>query len=134
MVGAAACRRFHAGRRRRLARLTRTATAVAGARSRLDPRRRRAAAGERAGVPLRPGRRAFLGGALAAGGDILGWSSQGDINAGRGSKSTIICTPPKRVYDHWGNVTSSSDMPSTGAGRRVAAAAPPASARSAARG
>ena len=89
---------------------------MAGARSRLDPRRRRAAAGERAGVPLRPGRRAFLGGALAAGGDILGWSSQGDINAGRGSKSTIVCTPPKRVYDHWGNVTLSSDVPSTGAG------------------
>ena len=50
------------------------------------------------------------------GGDILGWSSQGDINAGRGSKSTIVYTPPKRVYDHWGNVTLSSDVPSTGAG------------------
>ena len=50
------------------------------------------------------------------GGDILGWSSQGDINAGRGSKSTIVYTPPKRVYDSWGNVTLSSDVPSTGAG------------------
>ncbi|WP_258194652.1 filamentous haemagglutinin family protein [Janthinobacterium sp. PAMC25594] len=50
------------------------------------------------------------------GGDILGWSSQGDINAGRGSKSTIVYTPPKRVYDNWGNVTLSSDVPSTGAG------------------
>ncbi|WP_454774654.1 filamentous haemagglutinin family protein [Janthinobacterium tructae] len=50
------------------------------------------------------------------GGDILGWSSQGDINAGRGSKSTIVFTPPKRVYDNWGNVTLSSDVPSTGAG------------------
>ena len=50
------------------------------------------------------------------GGDILGWSSQGDINAGRGSKSTIVYTPPKRVYDNWGNVTLASDVPSTGAG------------------
>ena len=50
------------------------------------------------------------------GGDILGWSSQGDINAGRGLKSTIVYTPPKRVYDNWGNVTLSSDVPSTGAG------------------
>ena len=50
------------------------------------------------------------------GGDILGWSSAGDINAGRGSKSTIVYTPPKRVYDNWGNVTLSSDVPSTGAG------------------
>ena len=50
------------------------------------------------------------------GGDILGWSSEGDINAGRGSKSTIVYTPPKRVYDNWGNVTLSSDVPSTGAG------------------
>ena len=50
------------------------------------------------------------------GGDILGWSSTGDINAGRGSKSTIVYTPPKRVYDNWGNVTLSSDVPSTGAG------------------
>jgi len=50
------------------------------------------------------------------GGDILGWSSQGDINAGRGSKSTIVYTPPKRVYDGWGNVTLASDVPSTGAG------------------
>jgi len=50
------------------------------------------------------------------GGDILGWSSTGDINAGRGSKSTIVYTPPKRMYDNWGNVTLSSDVPSTGAG------------------
>ncbi|MGK5060963.1 filamentous haemagglutinin family protein [Janthinobacterium sp. LB3P112] len=50
------------------------------------------------------------------GGDILGWSSTGDINAGRGSKSTIVYTPPKRVVDNWGNVTLSSDVPSTGAG------------------
>jgi filamentous hemagglutinin family protein len=50
------------------------------------------------------------------GGGILGWSAEGDINAGRGSKTTVVYTPPKRVYDSWGNVTLSSDLPSTGAG------------------
>lgn len=50
------------------------------------------------------------------GGGILGWSAQGDINAGRGSKTTVVFTPPKRVYDTWGNVTLSPTVPSTGAG------------------
>ena len=50
------------------------------------------------------------------GGSILGWSATGDINAGRGSKTSVMFTPPKRVYDQWGNVTLSSDVPSTGAG------------------
>ena len=50
------------------------------------------------------------------GGAILGWSAEGDINAGRGSKTTLVYTPPKRVYDQWGNVTLSSNVPSTGAG------------------
>ena len=50
------------------------------------------------------------------GGAILGWSAQGDINAGRGSKTTVVFTPPKRIYDRWGNVTLASDVPSTGAG------------------
>ncbi|MGJ7524717.1 filamentous haemagglutinin family protein [Variovorax sp. GB1P17] len=50
------------------------------------------------------------------GGGILGWSAEGDINAGRGSKTTVVYTPPKRVYDAWGNVTLSSQVPSTGAG------------------
>ncbi len=50
------------------------------------------------------------------GGDIFAWSEQGDINAGRGSKTTILYTPPKRVYDQWGNVTVSSQVPSSGAG------------------
>ncbi|MFC3555128.1 filamentous hemagglutinin family protein [Alcaligenes endophyticus] len=31
------------------------------------------------------------------GGDILAWSAQGDINAGRGAKTTQIFTPPRRV-------------------------------------
>ncbi|WP_296560729.1 filamentous haemagglutinin family protein [Pigmentiphaga sp.] len=50
------------------------------------------------------------------GGDILAWSARGDINAGRGSKTTVVYTPPRRVYDAWGNVELSSDVPSTGAG------------------
>lgn len=50
------------------------------------------------------------------GGDILAWSAEGDINAGRGSKTTVVYTPPKRVYDNYGNVTMSPQVPSTGAG------------------
>lgn len=50
------------------------------------------------------------------GGSILGWTAQGDINAGRGSKTTVVYTPPKRVYDNWGNVGLSPSVPSTGAG------------------
>ncbi len=50
------------------------------------------------------------------GGDIFAWSEQGDINAGRGSKTTVLYTPPKRVYDQWGNVTLSPQVPSSGAG------------------
>jgi len=50
------------------------------------------------------------------GGDILAWSAQGDINAGRGSKTTQIYTPPKRGYDAYGNVTLSPQVPSSGAG------------------
>ncbi|MBX9800086.1 MAG: filamentous hemagglutinin family protein [Burkholderiaceae bacterium] len=50
------------------------------------------------------------------GGDILAWSDRGDINAGRGSKTTLVYTPPKREYDQWGNVKLASNVPSTGAG------------------
>jgi filamentous hemagglutinin family protein len=50
------------------------------------------------------------------GGDILAWSNKGDINAGRGSKTSIVFTPPLRRYDDVGNVRITSDVPSTGAG------------------
>jgi len=50
------------------------------------------------------------------GGGILGWSAQGDINAGRGSKTTLVYPPASRVYDAFGNVTLSPTAPSTGAG------------------
>ncbi|MGO4685639.1 filamentous haemagglutinin family protein [Hyphomicrobium sp. 2TAF46] len=50
------------------------------------------------------------------GGNILAWSAEGDINAGRGSKTTVLYTPPKRVTDNYGNVTLSPQAPSSGAG------------------
>ena len=62
------------------------------------------------------------------GGNVIAWSANGDINAGRGSKTTVVYTPPKRVYDRWGNVTLSSDVPSTGAGIATLAPIPEVSA------
>lgn len=50
------------------------------------------------------------------GGSILAWSAEGDINAGRGSQTTVVHTPPRRIYDAWGNVSLSPQVPSTGAG------------------
>ncbi len=50
------------------------------------------------------------------GGNILGWSATGDINAGRGSKTTVLFTPPRRNYDNYGNVTLAPVVPSSGAG------------------
>lgn len=50
------------------------------------------------------------------GGDILAWSATGDINAGRGAKTPVVYTPPRRVYDDIGNVTLSPTLPSQGAG------------------
>ncbi|NMG33633.1 filamentous hemagglutinin N-terminal domain-containing protein [Azoarcus sp. TTM-91] len=50
------------------------------------------------------------------GGNILAWSAEGDINAGRGAKTTIVYTPQRRVYDEIGNVSLSPSTPNTGAG------------------
>ncbi len=50
------------------------------------------------------------------GGSILGWSEQGDINAGRGAKTTVLFTPPRRTYDQWGNAMLAPQVPSSGAG------------------
>lgn len=50
------------------------------------------------------------------GGDITAWSAEGDINAGRGAKSTIIYTPPRRTVDAYGNVRLAPVVPSSGAG------------------
>ncbi|QYC10700.1 filamentous haemagglutinin family protein [Brevundimonas nasdae] len=50
------------------------------------------------------------------GGDLFMWSATGDINAGRGSTSTAVYQPPRRVYDNLGNVTLSPPTQNTGAG------------------
>ena len=50
------------------------------------------------------------------GGGILAWSATGDINSGRGSKTTVLFTPPRRVYNAYGEVTISPSVPSSGAG------------------
>ncbi|WP_197488242.1 filamentous hemagglutinin family protein [Bordetella ansorpii] len=50
------------------------------------------------------------------GGHVLAWSAEGDINAGRGAKTTVVYTPPRRVYDAVGNVALSPTVPSSGAG------------------
>lgn len=50
------------------------------------------------------------------GGSILGWSEEGDINAGRGAKTTVLFTPPLRTYDDYGNVRLAPQVPSSGAG------------------
>ena len=50
------------------------------------------------------------------GGGIQIWSAEGDINAGRGSKTTQVYTPPRLVYDGVGNMRLSPNTPSTGAG------------------
>ncbi len=50
------------------------------------------------------------------GGDITIWSAQGDINAGRGAKTTSVFAPARRVYDDYGQVTLSPTVPTSGAG------------------
>ena len=51
------------------------------------------------------------------GGNILIWlSSDGEINAGRGSKSTVLSAPIGISYDNYTNVTLSPTVPSSGAG------------------
>jgi hypothetical protein len=50
------------------------------------------------------------------GGGITLWSARGDINAGRGAKTTVVYTPPRVVYDDLGNVSLSPQVPSSGAG------------------
>ncbi|WP_158231291.1 filamentous hemagglutinin family protein [Bradyrhizobium sp. C9] len=58
------------------------------------------------------------------GGNILAWSATGDINAGRGSKTTTIFTPPLLSQDSYGNVTLSPAAPSSGAGIAALASIP----------
>jgi hypothetical protein len=50
------------------------------------------------------------------GGNIVIWSATGDINAGRGSKGTVIFTPPGINYDNYADITLAPTVPSSGAG------------------
>jgi hypothetical protein len=50
------------------------------------------------------------------GGNIVIWSAGGDINAGIGSKGTVIFAPPGIVYDNYTDVVLSPTVPSSGAG------------------
>jgi filamentous hemagglutinin family protein len=50
------------------------------------------------------------------GGSIVIWSATGDINAGRGSKGTVIFTPPGINYDNFADITLAPTVPSSGAG------------------
>jgi hypothetical protein len=50
------------------------------------------------------------------GGDILIWSSHGDINAGKGKQISIVTRPPNTLYDLWADMTEIPATPQTGAG------------------
>jgi filamentous hemagglutinin family protein len=50
------------------------------------------------------------------GGDIMMWSTNGDVNAGKGKKTSIVTSPPQVTYDSYGNVTKSPVTPQTGGG------------------
>ena len=50
------------------------------------------------------------------GGGILIWSADGDINAGRGAKTTVVSSPPQIAYDDFGDITLAPTVPATGAG------------------
>jgi filamentous hemagglutinin len=50
------------------------------------------------------------------GGDILIWSSHGDINAGKGKQTSIVTRAPNTLYDLYANMTEIPATPQTGAG------------------
>jgi filamentous hemagglutinin family protein len=50
------------------------------------------------------------------GGSILVWSSQGDINAGIGARTTVVYTPPTFTYDATGAIDELAAAPTNGAG------------------
>jgi filamentous hemagglutinin len=53
------------------------------------------------------------------GGDITIWSDQGNINAGRGSKTTVSATPPKLIDMGGGNFQLVFQPPAVGSGIRA---------------
>jgi hypothetical protein len=50
------------------------------------------------------------------GGNIVIWSSEGDINAGIGAKTTVVYNPPVLIYDNEGDVTETPPANTSGAG------------------
>ncbi len=58
-----------------------------------------------------------------SGGDILIWSSEGDIDAGRGAKSAIAAPPPEYSFDDSGNLVVTFPPVVSGSGIRTAATA-----------
>ncbi|MGY3488769.1 filamentous hemagglutinin [Bradyrhizobium sp. USDA 4011] len=50
------------------------------------------------------------------GGDILMFSTNGDLNAGKGKQTSIVTSPPLVVYDQYGGATKTPNTPQTGAG------------------
>lgn len=58
------------------------------------------------------------------GGSIQMWSAQGDINAGVGSKTSVIYQPPIVSYDEAGGLTFSPSAPTSGAGIATLASVP----------
>jgi filamentous hemagglutinin len=50
------------------------------------------------------------------GGDILMFSTDGDLNAGKGKKTTLVTSPPQFTVSPYGLVTKSVVTPQTGAG------------------
>jgi hypothetical protein len=50
------------------------------------------------------------------GGSIVIWSAAGDINAGRGSRTTQLVSTPVIEYDAFGRVTLTPGIPTSGAG------------------
>ncbi len=50
------------------------------------------------------------------GGGITIWSAHGDINAGRGAKTTQVYAPEVIAYDNYASVSLSPTVPTTGAG------------------
>jgi len=50
------------------------------------------------------------------GGDILMFSMNGDLNAGKGKKTSLVTSPPQFTVDRYGNVTKAPVTPQTGAG------------------
>ena len=50
------------------------------------------------------------------GGNLLIWSSSGDINAGIGASTTIVYNPPELLYSDLGDITETPPANSSGAG------------------